>query len=65
MLTRLIVAIISQFIQILNNYVIYLKLIPYFMPIIFQLKKYGGKNPKNLWILNQNVLGLSSVHRKH
>ena len=39
MLTRLIAVIISQFIHILNHYAIDLKLIYYYMSVIFQKKK--------------------------
>ena len=42
MLTRLIVLIILQYIQILNHYVVHLKLIYFCMPIMSQYKK-GGK----------------------
>ena len=42
MLTRLIAVIISQFIHILNHYAIDLKLIYYYMSVIFQKKNYSN-----------------------
>ena len=39
MLTRLIVVIILQYIQILNHYIVHLKVTQYYMSVISQFKK--------------------------
>ena len=46
MLTRFIVVIISQYIQMLNNYVVYLKQIQCCMSIFFQLREFQVNEEK-------------------